>query len=172
MSDGTPLTLDALQIFAQELCTICFEILARAGPFLKENIYQELLIHELELLGYKTIREFVFNFNFMDSLGNNVIIGNNHSMRSDIEIPTMSTIIELKASPTPTKHEHLWQLRNYLNHRKLPFGVLVNFVSKFDSKSSPHVQCDLIFHENDKFYLKSLKSKSIAGFDEHFIESD
>ena len=33
--------------FTQNICNICENILANCGPFLKETIYQELLIHEL-----------------------------------------------------------------------------------------------------------------------------
>lgn len=124
MSDKNINDFNTASDFTQIICDICFGILTRAGPFLKENIYQELLIHELELLNHKTVREFVFSFNFQDSLNQQMIIGNNHSMRSDIEIPAIPLIIELKSSPTCTKHEHLWQLRNYLIHRKQQIGKL------------------------------------------------
>ena len=40
----------ALDLF-QQICAICLGILLRSGPFLKEAIYQDLLIYELRKLG-------------------------------------------------------------------------------------------------------------------------
>ena len=135
-----------VKTLARQLTCICEGVLIRAGPFLKESIYQTLLIHELNLKNIKSSREVVFNYTFRDSTGNDILLGNNQCLRSDIELPEQSGILEVKSSSTGTKAENLWQLRNYLEQRPdRSWGTVLNFVSKFDNKSSPKVTCDILF---------------------------
>ena len=49
----------------QQICAICLGILLRSGPFLKEAIYQDLLIYELRKLGIETTREMVFSYSLI-----------------------------------------------------------------------------------------------------------
>ena len=142
--------------FTTKICHICEGILVRAGPFLKETIYQDLLIHELNLLNIKTSREMVFNYKFKDSEDNEVVICNNHFLRSDVEVIEEKGIIELKSSTAATKDDHIWQLRNYLEQRDdREWGIVVNFIHKFGIETSPKVQCILLFKEDT--YLKICK---------------
>jgi len=119
--------------FAKKVCDICFDILVRCGPFMKETIYQDLLIHELNKLGIKTTRELVFNYRFVDSEGKPVTICNNQFLRTDIEIPEYECILEMKCTTTATKDEQLWQLRNYLENREdRSWGILINFIPEYE----------------------------------------
>ena len=129
------------------MTSICDKILLQNGPFLKEGVYQEVLYHELEMIGFLPKREVVFSSYFIDSVGTQVFIGNGHSLRSDIELPKSNCILELKSSGHDTKEEHIWQLRNYLEQRPdMKFGIVINFISKFGKKeeSNPCVQYDLL----------------------------
>ena len=103
--------------FTEKIVAICDGILLRAGPYHKEGLYQTLLIHELVKLGIPTTRERVFNMVFKDSEGKDVFVGDNQSLRTDIELPTLKGILELKSSGNSTKDENIWQLRNYLEQR-------------------------------------------------------
>ena len=136
----------AVQALTLQLSTICEGILFRAGPFLKEGIYQDLLVHELSLLGYASSREVVFNYKFQDSQGKDLLLGNNQCLRSDVELPTYGGIIEVKSSTSATKAESVWQLRNYLEQRPdRSWGAILNFTSKFGTRSAPKVQCDTLY---------------------------
>ena len=142
--------------FAKQVCDICFDILVRCGPFMKETIYQDLLIHELNKLGIVTTRELVFNYRFVDSEGNPVTICNNQFLRTDIEIPEYECILEMKCTTTATKDEQLWQLRNYLENREdRSWGILVNFINKFGLKTSPKVQCDVLYKTDESHETKN-----------------
>tara|TARA_B110000259_G_C13955807_1_gene378668 strand:- start:153 stop:746 length:594 start_codon:yes stop_codon:yes gene_type:complete len=143
------------QKITQQLCDICFHILVRCGPFMKETIYQDLLIHELNKLHIVTTRELVFNYSFMDSDKKPVTICNNQFLRTDIEIPVYKCILEMKCATTATKDEQLWQLRNYLENREdRSWGILINFINKFGTKISPRVQCNLLY-KTDEYYETS-----------------
>tara|TARA_B110000261_G_scaffold100468_1_gene113202 strand:+ start:777 stop:1328 length:552 start_codon:yes stop_codon:yes gene_type:complete len=149
--------------FAKKVCDICFDILVRCGPFMKETIYQDLLIHELNKLGIKTTRELVFNYRFVDSEGKPVTICNNQFLRTDIEIPEYECILEMKCTTTATKDEQLWQLRNYLENREdRSWGILVNFINKFGARTSPKVQCDLLC-KTDEYYETKNANGEISG---------
>jgi GxxExxY protein len=149
--------------FAKKVCDICFDILVRCGPFMKETIYQDLLIHELNKLGIKTTRELVFNYRFVDSEGKPVTICNNQFLRTDIEIPEYECILEMKCTTTATKDEQLWQLRNYLENREdRSWGILINFINKFGARTSPKVQCDLLC-KTDEYYETKNANGGISG---------
>ncbi len=139
-------TLDQAIKFTQQVCDICGSILLRCGPFMKETIYQDLLIHELNKLDISTTRELVFNYCFHDSTGDNVTICNNQFLRTDVEIPIYKCILELKSTTAATKDDQIWQLRNYLENRDdREWGIIINFINKFGPKTSPKVQCDLLY---------------------------
>ena len=139
----------------KKICDICFDIILRCGPFMKETIYQDLLIHELNQIGVSTTRELVFNYRFNDSYGNPVTICNNQFLRTDVELPTNEAILELKSTTAATKEEQLWQLRNYLENREdRTWGVVINFIHKFGARTSPKVQCDLLY-KSDEFHKTS-----------------
>lgn len=135
-----------LQKYTINICKICEGILFRVGPFLKESIYQDLLIHELNKNNIKTSRETVFGMKFKDSENNDIAICNNQYLRSDIELVELEGIIELKSTTVPTKDEQIWQLRSYLEQRNdRNWGVVINFNHKFSASMSPKIQCDLLF---------------------------
>tara|TARA_Y200000002_G_scaffold380839_1_gene393304 strand:- start:49 stop:591 length:543 start_codon:yes stop_codon:yes gene_type:complete len=148
--------------FLETIKGICDDILYKNGPFLKEGIYQEILHHELSILHLIPKREVVFSSYFIDSIGNQIFIGNSHSLRTDIEIPSKKCILELKSSSNDTKEENIWQLRNYLEQRPdIDYGIVINFVSKFGKKEDncPYVQYDLLSKTDQTLSLneRSLK---------------
>ena len=103
------------------------------------------------------IKERVFSMSFKDSENDDVFIGDNQSLRSDIELPTLNAILELKSSNNVTKEEHIWQLRNYLDQRKdMKWGIVINFISKFTRNSQPYVQCDIIFPFNKEVFQQEI----------------
>ena len=143
------------------LCKICEGILLRAGPYLKENTYQDLLIHELNKLDIKTSREMVFGMTFKDSDNNDVATCNSQFLRSDIELIQLGGIIELKSTTAATKDDQMWQLRNYLEQRDDRYwGVVINFIHKFGTRTSPKIQCDLLFKKN-AFHQMSWNNETI-----------
>lgn len=173
---------EVLQL-CHELCSICAGILFRCGPFMKETIYQDLLIHELGKLGIETTRELVFNYCFKDSGGTPHTICNNQFLRTDVEIPLHRCILELKSTTAPTKDDQLWQLRNYLENRDdRDWGIVINFISKFGPKTSPKVQCDLLYKTNEyhqtttsgqmirKYNITTIYSESYPMKDDVFQE--
>ena len=136
--------------FTKLICNICEGILLRSGPFLKEAVYQDLLIHELNKYNIRTTREMVFNYQMKDSDGGDVVICNNQCLRSDIELPETNGILELKCSSVSTKEDQIWQLRTYLENRTdREWGIVVNFINKFGVKTSPKVECVLVVKTNN-----------------------
>lgn len=148
--------------FTEKIVAICDGILLRAGPYHKEGLYQTLLIHELVKLGIPTTRERVFNMVFKDSEGKDVFVGDNQSLRTDIELPTLKGILELKSSGNSTKDENIWQLRNYLEQRDdMTWGIVINFISKFGTRTSPKVQCDLVFPVNTEIFDREVAAAKV-----------
>lgn len=150
--------------YCKKIVQICDGIQLRAGPYHKEGLYQTLLIHELNKLGYQTTRERVFNMTFKDSEGNDIFVGDNQSLRTDIELPTLSGILELKASNNFTKEENIWQLRNYLDQRKdMSWGIVINFISIFNNKKlvSPKVQCDIVYPVNQEIFDREVEAARV-----------
>lgn len=142
---------------------LCQNILVSNGPFLKEGVYQDLLCHELSLSGIVNSREYVFPYRLNDSRGEQVIIGNGQSLRSDIELSFLGGILELKSTTHLIKDEYVWQLRNYLEQRpECCWGIVINFVSKFTSNTGPCVQAQLLY-KTDRFM-------SITGSDNATIQ--
>ena len=143
------LTLDEILNMTKVITGICEGILLRNGPFLKEGVYQDLLVHELQLRNMHPCRELVFPYHLRDSEGDSILIGNSQSLRSDIELPSFHAILELKSSGANTKDENIFQLRNYLENREdRSWGLLINFVSKFTQNATPKVQVTLLVKGN------------------------
>ena len=143
---SSKLSFREVRALSLNLSRTCEGILFRAGPFLKEGIYQDLLLHELHLQGIHTSREVVFNYQFQDSQGNTILLGNNQCLRSDVELPHHHGIVEVKSTTATTKMESMWQLRNYLEQRPdRSWGAILNFTSKFGTKTAPKVQCDTLY---------------------------
>ena len=185
-------TVDKIIEISKYLTFTCENILFRNGPFLKEGIYQNLLIHELQMNNIPTYRELVFGYKLTDSHGNNVAIGDGHSLRSDIEIPILSGILELKSSSSTTKYENIWQLRNYLENRKdRSWGAVINFISTSGKKSLSHIETTLLVKESyvksdseplkiqtslddeitiNKYFMLTLKSKEYPNQETIFIK--
>ena len=159
-----------------EIVGLCQTILFTNGPFLKEGIYQDLLCHELNLLGITNSREYVFPYQMNDSVGGHVTIGNGQSLRSDIELPKLGCILELKSTSHSIKDEYTWQLRNYLEQRSdCQWGVVINFISKFGVKTSPTVQCQLLYKDDGYVTVEGLKSNKrlkIRKYKSYKVESE
>lgn len=158
------LTYHQVREFATKIVTICDGIQLRAGPYHKEGLYQTLLIHELNKLGLQTTRERVFNMIFKDSEGNDIFVGDNQSLRTDIELPILNGILELKASNNSTKDENIWQLRNYLDQRgDMNWGIVINFISKFGPRTSPKVQCDIVYPVNQEIFDREVTAAQLRA---------
>lgn len=154
------LTLNQIQKLFVSMHQISEQILLAHGPFLKEGIYQDILVHELNVRKICTTREMVFNYKFNDSLGKQIVIGNNQFLRTDIELNELGGILELKSSGSNSKEENLWQLRNYLENRQdKQWGILINFISKFGPRTSPKVQSSLLVkQEGEDSYFEVMST--------------
>ena len=68
------LTLNEIINLSKTITGMCEGILLRNGPFLKEGIYQDLLVHELQQNSMVTTRELVFPYRMIDSEGESLMI--------------------------------------------------------------------------------------------------
>ena len=111
-----------------------------------EKFYQHILIANLKACGYKNVvYEDLFTYGFTDMYGNPIRVGHGMNARTDIELPDMNVLLELKASTKETKQENFAQCRNYLIHRPdVKVGVVINFISKETEKSKPYTQIDVM----------------------------
>jgi len=143
--------------FIECLKTTCYWTQLTVGPHMAEKFYQHMLIANLKASGHENIvYEDVFSYKFEDMNGKVVRIGHGMNARTDVELPDLKILLELKSSNTPTKAEHIAQCRNYLIHRTdLNMGIVINFISKETAESCPYVQLDVI--------VKTGKSIQIAG---------
>ena len=124
----------------------CYWTQLKVGPYMSEKFYQHMLIVNLKLCGYENlVYEDVFAYKFEDMNGKAIRIGNGMNARTDVEIPDVETILELKSSNTPTKPEHIAQCRNYMIHRPdVKMGIIINFISKETQDSFPYTQIDVL----------------------------
>lgn len=153
---------DAAISHTNEILELCQNILFTNGPFLKEGVYQDLLCHELSLLGIVNSREYVFPYQLYDSHGGRAIIGNGQSLRSDIELFKLGGILELKSTTHSIKDEYIWQLRNYLEQRReCVWGIIINFISKFGVSGGPKVEAYLLYKSSDGVIVDGTKNKKI-----------
>ena len=142
---NTILSANEILELSKFITNTCETILFRCGPFLKEGVYQDILVYELQNNSITTSREMVFPYQFRDAQDNPVLIGNSQSLRSDIELTRLGGILELKSSGSATKPENIFQLRNYLENRPdRSWGLLINFISKFSQNTCSKVTCTLL----------------------------
>lgn len=137
---------DVLSDFIECLKDTCYWTQLTVGPHMAEKFYQHMLIANLKVKGYENIvYEDVFSYKFEDMNGKLIRIGHGMNARTDVELPDLRILLELKSSNSPTKAEHIAQCRNYLIHRPdLNMGIVINFVSKETADSCPYVQIDVI----------------------------
>jgi hypothetical protein len=167
------LTLDEIFNLTDIITSICEGILFRNGPFLKEGVYQDLLVHELQLRTMHPSRELVFPYQLRDLEGDSILIGNSQSLRSDIELPSFQAILELKSSGSNTKDENIFQLRNYLENREdRSWGLLINFVSKFTQNSGPKVQVTLLLKGNADQTIRCVDASGKEYFINQYYRRD
>ena len=172
-----PMSYEQIKTLSDKILDISEKILFTMGPFLKEGIYQDILVSELQSQNMETIRELVFNYKFTNSEGKYIPIGNNQSLRSDIELPQYLGILELKSSGSSTKDENVWQLRNYLENRDdRHWGLVINFVSKFGPKTHPKVEISLLIkkeyldREESRYQIQTRSQKKIK-INKYYLES-
>jgi hypothetical protein len=83
-------------------------------------------------------------------------------MRTDIDLPDLKCILELKQSTSHIKDEHIWQLRNYLEQRPdYSSGIIINFINKFTSSTTPTIECKLLVKTENYIEWKTSKEKPI-----------
>lgn len=154
---------DAAISHTNEILGLCQNILFTNGPFLKEGVYQDLLCHELSLLGIVNSREYVFPYQLTDSHGGRAMIGNSQSLRSDIELLKLGAILELKSTTHSIKDEYIWQLRNYLEQRpECVWGIVINFISKFGVSGGPRVEANLLYKSRDVLMVTGAGNKYLT----------
>jgi len=166
-----------VEVFVKKsLLPMCQAILERSGPFHKEGTYQSLLMHELGIMGVHATKEWSFGMKFKDSLGKEIRVGDNQSLRTDIELDDLSGLLELKATHSKLKDENIWQLKNYLDQRpELTWGVVINFISKYTDSESPKVEMAFMYKIEDSGDVKELihnGNKMIRYWYEDGIESE
>ena len=172
-----PMSFEQIKTLSDKILDISEKILFTMGPFLKEGIYQDILVSELQSQNIETIRELVFNYKFSNSEGKYIPIGNNQSLRSDIELPQYLGILELKSSGSSTKDENVWQLRNYLENRDdRNWGLVINFVSKVGPRTHPKVEVSLLIkreyldREESRYQIQTRSQKKIK-INQYYLES-
>lgn len=161
---NTILSANEILELSKFITNTCESILFRCGPYLKEGVYQDILVNELQSNSINTSREMVFPYQFRDGFDNPIYLGNSQSLRSDIELPNLLGILELKSSGSATKPENIFQLRNYLENRPdRSWGLLINFISKFTQNSSCKVTCTLLVKgdENQKLEVRNSNHQTI-----------
>ena len=142
-----PGTLSVAEMeFIECLKETCYWTQLTVGPYMAEKFYQHMLIANLKVNGYENIvYEDVFSYKFEDMNGKVTRIGHGMNARTDVELPDLKVLLELKSSNAATKAEHIAQCRNYLIHRNdLHIGIVINFISKESAESCPYVQIDVI----------------------------
>lgn len=139
-----------------KLIELCYWTQLKVGPHMTEKFYQHILIANLQASGYKNIvYEDVFTYKFSDMYGNPVRVGHGMNARTDIELPDLKVLLELKAGSGPTKQENFAQCRNYLIHRPdVQVGIVINFISKETNESSPYTQIDVMMKTGDIITVK------------------
>lgn len=105
------------------------------GAFLEkgrsECIYQKALSIELNRQGIQTLQEEIIPIKYTGD----AVIG---FERSDIVLPDLHMVLELKVAPKITTDHH-WQLVHYLKAKQYQVGMVINFSNKEDSPVMVHV---------------------------------
>jgi GxxExxY protein len=147
LPEETPIPPD-LPLTLQSLLT---QIVQEVGSLLKkgrmECVYQQAIAHELQLRGIQYTSEEVVPVKYKS-----ISIG---FERMDIYLPQENIVLELKATSSDIKPEHLWQLTNYMREKKSRLGLLVNF----NQSLNKGVQTETIIQNDEKFYI--LKDQSL-----------
>lgn len=164
-------------IFLLALKEICEIIQHSAGLYHKEGLYQDMVIKYLRSWynrDFEYLRETVFPWKFMNPDGTDkFIIGNNQGARTDIELPQLNCIIEMKATNNITKEEVFWQLRNYLEQRDdRDWGIIVNFVSKKIGKGlvGPRVELFMMIKTN-RFVTTQHSLSAINNYNNNLVKT-
>ena len=158
-ADPSHLTYNEVESFVKKtILPICQGILERAGPFHKEGLYQSLLMHELRKINLNVIKEMPFAMSFLDSSGNKVYVGENQSLRTDIELIDMKGLLELKSTHSTFKDENIWQLKNYLDQRQDRYwGAAINFISRYNTTSCPQVEIAFMYKIDNQTFDKEFE---------------
>ena len=94
-----------------------------------ECVYQKALSVELNRMGLETLSEEIIPIQYKD-----VVVG---FERSDLVLPQVEMILELKVVPKITTDHH-WQLIHYLKAKKFKVGIVINFSNKEDTPVTLH----------------------------------
>jgi GxxExxY protein len=95
------------------------------NPNNTEDNFQELLRHNLTLMGYHVESEITCQKHSKDIMGNTLRL-KNKTERYDLMIESLKTIFELKYT-TDQDENSVHQLWNYMNHNDFEYGILINF---------------------------------------------
>lgn len=121
------------------------------GPYMDEKVYQLMMIQNLGLCGYSDILyEGLFAYKFKDMNNHLFQVGHGINARTDIEIPALNVLFELKSSTSATTDKHIAQCRNYMNHREdINVGYVINFISKGDNHGC-YTQIDTLMKTTER----------------------
>ena len=102
-----------------------FEVNKVLGPGFLEKVYENALVHELELMGLEAKRQYPISVYYKEKKVGEYF--------ADILVDD-TIILELKA--TPLKKEHEYQLLNNLKATDIELGLLLSFgkEAKFERK--------------------------------------
>jgi hypothetical protein len=155
-----------------QLAELCYWTQLKVGPHMGEKFYQHILIANLKACGYKNVvYEDLFTYGFTDMYGNPTRVGHGMNARTDIELPDMNVLLELKASTKGTKQENFAQCRNYLIHRPdVNVGVVINFISKETEKSKPYTQIDVMIKTGHVIDIPLFGSHGLSTNTHHIPE--
>ncbi len=128
---------------------ICKEVATTLKKGRVECVYQNAICQELQLRNIRYVSEETIQITYKG-----VGIG---IERIDICIydwcaSSFSFVFELKATGSEIKPENLWQVISYLNHKKIPYGAVVNFNQSV--KGGLEIQFLVSFEE--KWYMYDL----------------
>jgi GxxExxY protein len=105
------------------LTELCVEVAVGLGKGHVEAHYQQALYMELQDAGIKYVAE-----EAMPIMYKGRALGGTCSTRLDVMLHNfLPFIFELKAEANPIKAKHHWQLVRYMEHKKQPYGAVVNF---------------------------------------------
>ena len=139
------------------------------GSYMDEKAYQLVMIQNLGLCGYSNILyEGLFAYKFKDMNNNTFQVGHGINARTDIEIPGLKVLFELKSSTSATTDKHIAQCRNYMNHREdIDVGYVINFISKGDNHGC-YTQIDTLIKTTER-KVPDVRV-DIGGYDDSVIK--
>ena len=107
-----------LNKLSKHIVNAAYTIHVSMGPGLLESVYERLLAHDLEKLGFKVERQKAISFEY-----DGIVF--EEGFRADLLVESVF-LVELK-SVEKLLPVHGKQLLTYLRLMKLPLGLLVNF---------------------------------------------